>query len=125
MPAVTEDRTPSRREARRLVGSAGVFWAMWGCAVVSIEIGTAGIVIFAFGLIGVLSIALFYATFFRIWGQPFLFPSFRDAGLRWRIMMKLLSPRWLWRTVKATKWPSAFVEITLLALLAADLALFG
>jgi len=122
---MTDDRIPSRQTARRLVVSIGVFWATWGCVVLGAERGGLGVIVFGLALLGIASGSLFYATLFGIWNQSFLFAGFKDAGLRWRIMMKLFTPGWLWQTVRATEWPPAFVAVTLLLLLASDLVLFG
>ena len=123
-----DDRLPTRQTARRLVVSIAIFWATWGCVVMGAELGILGVILFGLVLVGMASGVVFYATLFGIWNQPFLlfaFPGFRREGLRWRIMMKLLSPRWLWQTIRATDWPAATIAVTLFLLLAGDLVLFG
>lgn len=116
---------PSRREARRLVLTLALFWVLWGCAVLSVQLHAAVFIPVVLVLIGLLAGMSFYATFFRIFRlQPLGLGGFWDVGTRSRAMMKLLSPRWWWNTFRLTEWSPYPLAIVLAALLIGDVVLF-
>jgi hypothetical protein len=76
-------------------------------------------------IVGLAAATYFYAALFKVYSLPMYSWSFSGQTARSRIMLNLLNPRWLWRTLSSTEWPPAFLAVGLLLLLAADLALFG
>jgi hypothetical protein len=122
---LTRLAVPTRPVARRLVVAGAVFWAAWGCAVINAETSRFAPVIGASAVIGLAAGTYFYAALFHAYSLPMYFGSFRDQGARWRVMLNLLNPRWLWQTVRSTEWPAPIVAFGLTLLLAADLVLLG
>jgi hypothetical protein len=116
---------PGRPVARRLVVAIGVFWAAWGCAVFNAETSRFAAVIGVSVVLGLAAVTYFYATLFHAYSLSMYTWSFRDQGARWRVMLNLLNPRWLWQTLRSTEWPALIVAVGLLLILAADLVLFA
>lgn len=123
------DVLPDRRQSRRIVVSASVFWATWAlialCDLTSMpgELQVAAFIV-AFASVTTAWLAMYQVwepvTGRSAWSQLF-FPGFKVQG---HVMFDPLRPAWIKHTLRATGWPVKPLGFTLLALLAVDLLLF-
>lgn len=123
----TAPPVPTRRQARTLVLSTGVFWFLFAVSALAaahhLELG-----VFAFPPMMVAGTTL-YLTLFEVWrpvsgvpGWQLMF-TYSRAGSRTKVraMMCLVRPSWLRIALRATGWPVAMVTLALAALLSLDL----
>jgi uncharacterized protein (DUF2062 family) len=129
----TVDRFPDQGQARRLVISLAIFWALWGLAAGSIE-GGGPVAIEPPSVVGgILAGLVFYITLFEVWRaetglsplRMMFFPSRGGSGAFIRIIRRTLRRKWIWHTLRATGWPPVLLASGLGILLAGDLVLFG
>jgi hypothetical protein len=131
--ARADARLPDRRQARRLVVSLSLFWALWAVTVTMMLAPRPSLIAIAFGFPCIGSGFVFYYTLYDVWSertgvsalQMFVFPGFRASMVAWRAMFTLFRPSWIRATLRATGWPALPVGIGLGLLLVVDLGLLG
>jgi hypothetical protein len=124
---------PNRRQARRLVVSLMLFWALWGTLTIGLMTSPPHGAIA--GLAAVIAVAAgwtFFYTISDVWKErigesallsAMLLLSFAPFRLRWQATTALFRPSWIRATLRATEWPVALLALVLIALGALDVAL--